>query len=385
MLKCSFKICLLAIFFLAPAARASGKMQVLTNMTQVRYALEKKKQEAMVEELRQFVNCCRPNRFVGSKGHLASRDYLEKRVRQLDPGLASGRSTLTWEEFAPDTAHAASLYQADFEREIKGRLPPTDPEYVKWDRFTKATIGLTKSLSKVTGKNLVWEKKGLISPDQIILVGAHYDTIAHDKKSLEARPGDDMPGADDNGSGVAIALGLIEFLSQYDLPKTVRVVFFDFEEVGFLGSRAYVQAHAEELKRARFAGMVNLEMLGHDSKKGGKVKVSGDMRAYVRTPDQAGHAKDQALAQNLVALGKRISTQVKFEIGATGFNSSDHINFWEAGLPAVTFTQNWEGDFNEARYHTSNDFVETLNLITWGQAWRYIVGAVTGHIYDLTP
>ncbi len=365
-------------------AKKNG-MAILTNMSQVRYALEKKKQDAIEAELRKFVGCCRPNRFVGSKGHSESRQYLEKRVRELDAGLAEGKSTLAWESFTPDTAHAIALYQGDFDREIKGKFPPTAPDYIKWDRFTKGTISMIKSLSKVEGKNLVWEKKGLLSPDQIIVVGAHYDTISHDKTTMLAKPEDEMPGADDNGTGVAVGLGLIEFLSQYDVPKTVRVVFFDFEEVGFLGSRAYVQAHGDELKKAKFQGMVNLEMLGHDSKRSEKVKVTGDMRAYVRTPQETGHAQDMALAQALIGLGKKISTHVKFEVIQNGFDSSDHIHFWEAGLPAITFSQNWEDDFNHARYHTSNDFVETLNLTTYGQSWRFIIGAVTGLAYDLSP
>jgi hypothetical protein len=60
---------------------------------------------------------------------------------------------------------------------------------------------------------------------------------------------------------------------------------------------------------------------------------------------------------------------------ANAMNSSSHQVFWDRGFDAVVMTQNWESDFNP-RWHTPNDFVETLNLSTWTSAFKFITGSV---------
>ena len=77
-----------------------------------------------------------------------------------------------------------------------------------------------------------------------------------------------------------------------------------------------------------------------------------------------------------------MTSRVKFKLEPNGFNSSDHINFWGEGFPAITFSQNWETDLNP-RYHSSDDFVETLNLKTWYASYQYITGAVLSWAFDI--
>lgn len=341
------------------------------------------KQDEIVDTLRSFVAASRPNRFIAQKGHKAAQEYLENRIKQKDPFLGT-KSTLQWQEFSPDFDLAKKMYNDDFNQQIKGKIPPTDPRYKKWDNFTKATIKILDNLKGVKGKNLVWEKKGILSPDEVIVVGAHYDTIAHDPETKMPSTQGQMPGADDNGSGVSIALGLIEFLASYDLPKTLQVVFFDFQELGFLGSRAFVMDNKERWSKQKFAGLINLEMLGHDSKKGGPIKTEGDMRVYIRKESESGANKDKILAQTLIDYSKKMGVPVRFEIVANSMNSADQLYFWQEGLSALMFSQNWEEDFNQNRYHTSNDFIETLNLKTFASTWRAIIGAITSFLYDLS-
>jgi hypothetical protein len=61
-------------------------------------------------------------------------------------------------------------------------------------------------------------------------------------------------------------------------------------------------------------------------------------------------------------------------------NTSEH--FWAQGIPAVTMTQNREGDLNP-RFMTSNDFVETLNINTYSNVFKYITSAVLAWDYDV--
>jgi acetylornithine deacetylase/succinyl-diaminopimelate desuccinylase-like protein len=349
----------------------------VTSISSVRRLVDKIKRDDLIKQLHEFVKAGRPNRFPGNPGHQGARDFLQQSLKALPSG------TTTVEEFSPDIAHATSLYKGDFEREVEGKHPPTSPIYRLWKGFTDGMVSTLESMKEIKGQNIVWEKKGYISPDEVIIIGAHYDTIANDKTTLLLQKDGEMPGADDNGSGVLIALNLARLLSHLELPKTVRIVFFDFEETGFLGSRAYVAAHKEDLGKLKFAGYVNLEMLGNDTRLSDSDKKEGNMRAYIRKEDEQGHSSDSALVNRLIKVGDKVESGVNFTAVSNSFNSSDHINFWEAGLPAVTFTQNWEGDFNEKRYHTANDFPETLNYKTWHFSFRYIAGGILGWCFDI--
>ncbi len=92
------------------------------------------------------------------------------------------------------------------------------------------------SFTNQTG-NIVAEIKGK-NPDEIVLIGAHYD--CHD----------DSPGALDNGTGVTTLLELARILmnSGVEFEKTIRFVFFGVEELATVGSAFYVLKHKKELQ-----------------------------------------------------------------------------------------------------------------------------------------
>jgi carboxypeptidase Q len=75
------------------------------------------------------------------------------------------------------------------------------------------------------------------NPEEVVLVGAHFDSW------------DPAQGADDNGSGVAAVLEAARILKSLGVkPRaTIRFAFFSGEEQACLGSRAYVEAHKEQM------------------------------------------------------------------------------------------------------------------------------------------
>lgn len=373
---------LLALFFQSSlwAIELSKVEKRPKSIYQIKSAVAKIKQKDLVRILRQFVRCCRPNRFPGTAGHKLAAPYLVETIRKLDP---DGKNIVYIDHFKPDVKYAIDMYEGDFKREVESNYKKSNPIYIRWKLFTDSIVKEIRNRKNLVGKNVIWEKKGKLSPDEVIVIGAHYDTTANDKKTLLLRPSEPMPGADDNGSGVAVALALIQVLSRMDLAKTVRVVLYDWEELGFLGSRAFVKKYKKELSKKKFAGNINLEMLGHDSKTTDKLKKNGNMKAYIRRPGESGHVEDKKLAERMIKVGKKITSSVKFSLVANSFNSSDHLSFWESGFPAVTFTQDWENDFNTGRYHSRNDFVETLNFKTLYFSYRYITGAVAAWAFDL--
>ena len=86
-----------------------------------------------------------------------------------------------------------------------------------------------------------------------IVVGAHYD-------ALRLSNGEVTGGAVDNGAAAVVLTRVAETLRNHKLKHRIRLVLFDFEEVGAVGSRAYVQ----EEDGNRIAAMVNVDVVADD-------------------------------------------------------------------------------------------------------------------------
>lgn len=349
----------------------------IKNMGTIKAVVRKYKKDLLIQNLREFVACCRPSRMVGTKSHDKATNWIVDRIKKIDP-----KAYVVVDEFKPDIPYAKSVYRKDFQEEVASNYPKTSPIYKKWNSFTNSMIGHLDKLKSVKGKNIIWEKKGSISPEEVIVLGAHYDTISIDKENLVINYDSPQPGADNNTSGVATLLSLIEVLSEVNTPKTIRVVFFDYQEFAFLGAKAFVDKYQEALRKEKFSGFVNLLMLGHDTKRNDKTKRLNNFKVYTRKESDPLHGLDIKLANKLVSAGEKSLSGMRFEIDQNGFSRSDHISFWEEGFPAVTFTQNWEDDPNP-KNHTSNDFVETLNFRSLEKAFRFISASIIAWTYDI--
>lgn len=352
----------------------------IRNAYHLRTIVGKYPDKRLEETLRSFVYETRPGRLMGTPGHQNAVSFIIDHIKKNDE---KNENLLVVDEFSPDFAYAKKFYQDDFEKEIVSTFKPDTPEYKKWKRFTDTMIKNVESFKEVKGKNIVWEKKGSLTPQEMIILGAHYDSVAFDPDTFELKREAKMPGADDNASGVVALLSLIEILSEMDIPKTVRIVFFDFQEFGFLGSRAFLGKYAEELSKVKVDFYLNVEMIGHDSRIDDKKKKNRNMKIYVRKKDDKGHFKEDFWARHFIQFGKYIGADVDFSVIPNGFQSSDHINFWEAGFHALALTQDWDNDFNWRRNHTSNDFPETLNMKTYFATFQNLSAGVLAWAYDL--
>lgn len=155
-----------------------------------------------------------------------------------------------------------------------------------------------------TGTNLVVD---LGRATNKIGVGTHFDRVPN------------SAGANDNGSAVAVGLDIIRRHQQARSAAGVRVFFFDEEETGLLGSRAYVAQHGvQDLK-----GLLNLELVG-----------MGDR--FALWPVEATRRGPLLQAFEAVAQHQRVSCH-RFDQIVT--NTADHVPFRQAGLPdAFTLT-----------------------------------------------
>ncbi|MFC2031741.1 M28 family peptidase, partial [Chloroflexota bacterium] len=154
----------------------------------------------------------------------------------------------------------------------------------------------------MTSWNAVGDLPGTKDPEQVVMLGCHYD--GHDISQ----------GAEDPASGAVAVLEAARLLAQYApaLPRTVRFVLWGIEEIGLLGSRAYVAAHADELDRVRF--YLNLDGAGASSNERDIVLNEWlDLEALLE------RWRDE------MALG--------FKIGQKTSAFSDHFPFFMAGVP----------------------------------------------------
>ncbi len=90
--------------------------------------------------------------------------------------------------------------------------------------------------------NVVGVHYGTVRPDDIYILGAHYDSA-------------NGPGADDNASGTAGMMEAARVLSQYEFEATLIFIGFDREEQYYIGSGAYASEHKDD----DILGMISMQ------------------------------------------------------------------------------------------------------------------------------
>lgn len=104
-------------------------------------------------------------------------------------------------------------------------------------------------------KNVVATIKGTKKPEEYLVVMAHLDTICVDAM-------DGSPGADDNGSGVAVLLDVARALRDVPLEKSVLFCIFSNEETGCIGSRRFVRDARKN--GLQILAAINFDHLGYN-------------------------------------------------------------------------------------------------------------------------
>lgn len=205
------------------------------------------------------------------------------------------------------------------------RLLDQGPVRVALDIRNRITPG------PVTVHNVVAEIPGREHPDEWVLVGAHLDSW------------DFAVGAQDNGTGVAQVLDAARAIAALGRPprRSIRFALWGAEELGLVGSMAYVRAHATEMERC--AASLNTD--------GGTGRVLG-----WSAPGRADFSSAlRPLASSLLA-----------DLGSTGLDESlqyafdsDVGPFVLAGVPSLDL--NPDGSEYEVVHHKVTDTIEHVN------------------------
>ena len=210
----------------------------------------------------------------------------------------------------------------------------------------------------LTVNNLEAVLPGHGAADEIIVIGAHYDSVA------------DSPGANDNASGVAALLELARLLAGTTLSRSVHFVAFANEEAPFfygdeMGSNRYAA-------RARAQGdhieaMLSLETIGYYTDQPGSQRYPFPFSFFY--PDTGnfigfvGNLSSRQLVRRAIGAFRAAtpfpSEGVAAPSGMEGVHWSDHWSFWQAGYPAIMVTDT--APFRYPHYHAATDTPEQLD------------------------
>lgn len=207
----------------------------------------------------------------------------------------------------------------EFNRVGNGRLQ------VELDSFNMSYDGID-----TVQQNVVATLPGLAAADDIIVVMAHYDTRRDDVTDGTSR----SPGADDNGSGVALLLESARLLSSQQWHQTVVFVAMAAEEQGTYGAKQFV-------KRLVLRGANALIALNYDTV-GGRLGIPQSVRMFAPELSRSNHG---AVARYYDFMGEfYLPTFAVNIIDAADREGrwGDQREFVQAGLPALRITESVE-------------------------------------------
>ncbi len=201
----------------------------------------------------------------------------------------------------------------------------------------------------------------------VILLGAHYDSVYLNLDDAEAF----APGADDNGSGVAILIELARILSKRPHRMTIMFVAFSAEEVGRVGSRRFVEEYIKRLNIPLVA-MFNLDTLGSNNDKQGNVQ-DNLIRVFSAGPDNS-PSRQLARMVNFMAFNYGPGTDLVIyeEIDREG-RYGDHESFSESGYAAIRFIESLEEHVNG----DPEDIVQDIEPAYLAQNAKTLLAVVT--------
>jgi len=203
--------------------------------------------------------------------------------------------------------------------------------------------------SEITGPamsaNIIGEITGREDPDRFVVLGAHVDSW------------DEGTGAIDDGAGIGAVMAAAAFIGQMEERprRSIRVVLFAGEEIGYYGVKAYMDKHKDD---------IDLHLLGAEAD-------SGTGRANTLTAGVGEYAKPvvQEMFKLIAPLG------IAWNDANNAQAQSDMSVLSEAGMPALDFQQNPNDYF--MYHHTPNDTFDKIDP----EDMRYLTAAYATMFY----
>jgi len=283
------------------------------------------------------------NAFYKAEGVVALFD------RGSNSDMAAGGSDLTWQQQHPDGGTFAVQSGARPTADPSMTLPQVTLAVEHYNRMVRlvehgqpVTVELDiqtefREEIRPNGFNIVGEIPGTDKADEIVLIGAHFDSWQS------------ATGATDNATGTTAMMEVMRIFKATGLRprRTVRIGLWGAEEGGLLGSRAYVRDHLGTREEPRpelatLAAYFNLD------------NGTGPIRGIWMQQNEAVRPIFGAWIRPLEDLGVTI-------LGPRSVGSTDHSSFDAVGVPAFQFVQE-RYEYNSRTHHTNMDFYDRVQV-----------------------
>ena len=216
-------------------------------------------------------------------------------------------------------------------------------------------------------KNIEAQIRGTERPDEIIIVGAHYDSVS-------------SPGANDNASGVAALLELAGIFKVRSSERTLRFVAFVNEEPPYfqteqMGSRAYARRSRE--RGDNIVAMLSLETIGYYSDVENSQLYPFPFSLFYPSKGNfigfVGNTSSRSLVRRAIRVFREGAAFPSEGVAApgwlTGIGWSDQWSFWKEDYPGVMITDT--ALFRYPNYHKRSD---TPDKIDFDRMVRVVAG-----------
>jgi peptidase M28-like protein len=309
--------------------------------------------------LRALIGRIDPARIKATIQKLVSFGTRHTLSSQTDPnrgiGAATAWVTQQMQSFAAASGGRMTVQQQSFVQEAGPRIP------------TPTTI-----------TNVIATLRGTASPERFYVVTGHLDSRVTDVLDFTS----DAPGADDDGSGVAVVLELTRLFATHQFPGTLVFATVAGEEQGLFGS-----AHMAAVMNAAgndVQGMFSNDIVGASRAFDGTRPDPFTLRLFVEGVPTAATANDIALLQATGGENDSKSRQLgRFVTDVAPFNltqmnvrtiwrrdrflrASDHVSFESLGYPAARFTEPRE-NFNHEHQN-----VQVVNGVQFGDLIDFV-------------
>ena len=202
---------------------------------------------------------------------------------------------------------------------------------------SEVKITLQQDEFKLPSHNVIATIPGTTMKNEIVCFTAHYDSVAF------------STGAYDNGTGTVTILEALAHFSKHRPSRTLKFIWCGSEEMGLLGSKAYTEAHKEELKDY-------------------KLCINVDMTGVVIGKDIACCTSEMSLVHYINYMG----CEVGFPITAKqGVYSSDSTPFADYGVPALSFAR--LAPKGGAEIHSRKDVMDFLDQENYYKTAEFII------------
>lgn len=206
-----------------------------------------------------------------------------------------------------------------------------------------------------SGTNFIAEKKGSVDPTKVLILSSHIDSVGN-------------KGANDDGTGTIGLLTVAKELAKKNYGYTIRVLGFDREEKGMVGSDAYVATLSD--KKA-IIGDIHFEMMGYHSRNDGGFHLIDCDKPFLFNVSRQSSEFLSAEVKNSIS-----TLALDLHVVKTCTGRSDHASFWRAKIPAVVISENFFGGDADPCYHSKCDIVDDrLNYPYMGKILEAVLDA----------